>query len=265
MSIPAGPGFAGHRAVITGAGRGIGRGVALDLLARGADVLALARSTRDLEALAREAAGLAAANGDAAGERAGPVGEVTVRSLDVRDGAAVEEIIGGAGADLLITAAGTNVPGPLVDARVEDLGAILDINVTGTLFACRAFGASALAAGHSGAVVTLSSQMGAVGYPGRVAYCASKHAVNGLTKALALEWAPHGIRVNAVAPTFIRTPLTAPMFEDPVFERDVLSRIPLGMIGEVSDVTGAVRFLLSEEARMITGHVLAVDGGWTVQ
>ena len=107
--------------------------------------------------------------------------------------------------------------------------------------------------------------MGVVGYPGRVAYCASKHAVNGLTKALALEWAPHRIRVNAVAPTFIRTPFTEPMFANAAFEREVIDRIPLGRIGEVGDVTGAIRFLLSEEAALITGHILAIDGGWTVQ
>jgi NAD(P)-dependent dehydrogenase (short-subunit alcohol dehydrogenase family) len=107
--------------------------------------------------------------------------------------------------------------------------------------------------------------MGVVGYSGRAAYCASKHAVNGMTKALALEWAPRGIRVNAVAPTFVRTPLTAPMFDDPTFEQEVLARIPLGIIGEVRDVASAVRYLLSDAARMVTGHVLAVDGGWTAQ
>jgi NAD(P)-dependent dehydrogenase (short-subunit alcohol dehydrogenase family) len=262
MSAVGEPSFAGHRAVITGAGRGIGRAIALDLLARGADVLAIARSGSDLESLADEGRHVRAGAQTKSGMSSG---RIETAAVDVRDAPGLEEAIGSAGADLLITAAGTNVPGPLVEAKLEDLSAILDINVTGTLLACRAFGRAALAAGRAGAVVTMSSQMGVVGYPGRVAYCASKHAVNGLTKALALEWARSGIRVNAVAPTFVRTPLTAPMFEDPLFEQDVLARIPLGVIGEVQDVTGAVRFLLSSEARMITGHVLAVDGGWTVQ
>jgi NAD(P)-dependent dehydrogenase (short-subunit alcohol dehydrogenase family) len=236
--------LSGRRAVVTGAGRGIGRAITLDLAGAGVSVLAIARSEPDLRALAEEAG-------------------VEVQAADVRDAAAMERIVGSAEADLLVTAAGWNRPGPVTEVALEDLQAILEINVTGTLLACRAFGTAALAAGRTGAVVTISSQMGAVGYPGRVAYCASKHAVNGMTKALALEWAPAGIRVNAVAPTFIRTPLTEPFFEDPAFTADVLRRIPLGRIGEVGEVSGAVRFLLSEDASMITGHVLAVDGGWT--
>jgi NAD(P)-dependent dehydrogenase (short-subunit alcohol dehydrogenase family) len=236
--------LSGRRAVVTGAGRGIGRAITLDLAGAGVSVLAIARSEPDLRALAEEAG-------------------VEVQAADVRDAAAMERIVGSAEADLLVTAAGWNRPGPVTEVALEDLQAILEINVTGTLLACRAFGAAALAAGRTGAVVTISSQMGAVGYPGRVAYCASKHAVNGMTKALALEWAPAGIRVNSVAPTFIRTPLTEPFFEDPAFTADVLGRIPLGRIGEVGEVSGAVRFLLSEDASMITGHVLAVDGGWT--
>ena len=104
--------------------------------------------------------------------------------------------------------------------------------------------------------------MGSVGYPGRAAYCASKHAVNGLTKALAVEWAPHRITVNAVAPTFIDTPLTAPMFEDEAFRQEVLRRIPMGRIGEVGEVSAAVCFLASPAASLITGQVLLVDGGW---
>jgi 2-deoxy-D-gluconate 3-dehydrogenase len=111
--------------------------------------------------------------------------------------------------------------------------------------------------------VNLSSQMGAVGYPGRAAYCASKHAVNGLTKALAVEWAPAGITVNAVAPTFVETPLTAPMLADDAFREDVLRRIPLGRVGTVEEIADAVVFLASDSASLITGEILAVDGGWT--
>lgn len=243
--------FPGRRAVVTGAGRGIGRSAALALAAAGATVTAIARSERDLEELvatAREEGGIVHAN-----------------AADVRDASALESIVEHADADLLVTAAGINRPGSLTELPLEELTAVLDINVKGTLLVCRAFGRASIAARRGGAVVTVSSQMGAVGYPGRAAYCASKHAVNGITKALALEWAPHGIRVNAVAPTFVRTPFTAGMFADPEFEQEVLARIPLRRIGAVSDVTGSICFLLSEEASLITGHVLAIDGGWTAQ
>src|SRR5581483_2270511 len=167
--------------------------------------------------------------------------------------------------DMLVTAAGVNRPGAITDLPLDDLLAVLEINIAGTLIVCREFGRRLIRAATPGAVVTVSSQMGVVGYPGRSAYCASKHAINGLTKALALEWAQHQIRVNAIAPTFIHTSLTAPMFEDPAFREEVLSHIPLQRIGETEDIVGAVRFLLSDEASLITGHVLAIDGGWTAQ
>ena len=243
--------LSGSRAIITGAGRGIGRAIAIALASEGVTVTAIARTQDDLDQLVDDT-------------REHP-GTIVPRAGDVLDADFLDEVVADAEAGLLVTAAGTNRPGPITDLRESELRSILDVNVLGTLLTCRSFGAHALNNGRSGSVVTISSQMGVVGYPGRVAYCASKHAVNGMTKALALEWAPHGIRVNAVAPTFVRTPLTAPMLADPEFEREVLSRIPLGRVGEVSEVVGAVRFLLSDDATLITGHVLAVDGGWTAQ
>jgi NAD(P)-dependent dehydrogenase (short-subunit alcohol dehydrogenase family) len=243
--------FVGQRAIVTGAGRGIGRGAALALAKAGADVTAVARTERELEALADEARSL--------------TGGVKIEPADVRDTRALERIFDMTAPSLLVTAAGINRPGPITEVPIEHVREVLEINIHGTLNACRAFGRSAIGTGRPGAVVTLSSQMGAVGYAGRVAYCASKHAVNGLTKALAIEWAEHRIRVNAVAPTFVRTALTNPMLADPEFEREVLERIPLGRVGEVRDVTGSICFLLSPEAALITGHILAVDGGWTAQ
>ena len=154
------------------------------------------------------------------------------------------------------------MPGPSDELPLSAWDLVLDTNLRGTFLACRAFGRLLLDAERSGSIVTISSQMGSVGYPGRAAYCASKHAVNGLTKALAVEWAARGITVNAVAPTFIRTPMTEPMLADEAFRADVLRRLPIGRIAEVEDVAAAVLYLVSDGARMVTGHVLAVDGGW---
>jgi NAD(P)-dependent dehydrogenase (short-subunit alcohol dehydrogenase family) len=164
---------------------------------------------------------------------------------------------------ILVTAAGLNRTGPAERYATADWDRLMDVNVRGTFLACRAFGRRLMARGARGRIVTMSSQMGAVGYPGRAAYCATKHAVNGLTKALAVEWAPHGIAVNAVAPTFVRTRMTEAMLADPAFAADLAGRLPTGRLAEVGDVAAAVLFLASDRAEAITGHVLAVDGGWT--
>ena len=139
----------------------------------------------------------------------------------------------------------------------------ITLNLRGTYLTCRAFAAAVEARGRGGRIVAISSQMGEVGFPGRAAYCASKHAVNGLVRALAVEWAPAGILVNAVAPTFVETPLTRPMLEDEAFRAEVLRRLPIGRIGTPSDVVGAVVYLASDQAALVTGHILDVDGGWT--
>jgi NAD(P)-dependent dehydrogenase (short-subunit alcohol dehydrogenase family) len=138
------------------------------------------------------------------------------------------------------------------------------INVRATFLACRAVGDSLLRRGVPGSIVTLSSQMGSVGYPGRAAYCATKHAVEGLTRALAVEWARSGVRVNAVAPTFVETPLTAGFLEDPAFREEILERrLPTGRLASVEDVAHAVRYLACDASGSVTGHTLKVDGGWT--
>ncbi|QEC46133.1 SDR family oxidoreductase [Baekduia soli] len=244
----------GRHALVTGAGRGLGRACALALARAGADVTALSRTDSDLASLAAEAA-------------EGPGGRVWPHAADAGDERAVVEAVAAAEAraplSILLASAGTNRPGPTVDVTLEDFDAIMSLNVRAAFVACREVGRLLLEHGRPGRIVLMSSQMGSVGYPGRAVYCASKHAVDGLTKALAVEWAPSGITVNAVAPTFIRTPLTEPMLADDAFRADVLRRIPAGRIGEVSDVAGAVLYLVSDGAAMVTGHVLAVDGGWT--
>jgi len=162
-----------------------------------------------------------------------------------------------------VTAAGLNRPGPTLEQALDDFDLIVDTNLRGTYLTCRAFAATVVGRRHSARIVAISSQMGEVGYPGRVAYCASKHAVNGLVRALAVEWAPLSIAVNAVAPTFIDTPLTRPMLADEAFRAEVLRRLPIGRIGTPADVVGAIVFLASDQASLVTGHILAVDGGWT--
>lgn len=244
--------LAGSHALVTGAGRGIGRACAQALAARGASVTLSARSEDELEQVAGEI--------EAAGGRA------FVHPADVNDPESVVAMVAAANEHgelaILVNSAGLNRPGPTVDTTLADWDLVQDTNVRGTFIVSQEVGRTLLDAGREGRIINISSQMGSVGYPGRAAYCASKHAVNGLTKALGVEWASEGITVNAVAPTFIDTPLTKPMFEDPEFCEDVLRRIPAGRIGSVSDVSSAVTFLASRGAGLITGHILLVDGGW---
>ena len=243
----------GRHAIVTGAGRGIGRATALALAEAGASVTLFSRSEDELVAVADEV------------RERGVRAETCVG--DVRSTADVERLVETAAADdglsICVTAAGLNLPGPTLEQPIDDFDLVVETNLRGTFLTCRAFAAALEARGRGGRIVAISSQMGEVGYPGRAAYCASKHAVNGLVKALAVEWAPAGIMVNAVAPTFVDTPLTRPMFEDETFRADVLRRLPIGRIGTPSDVVGAVVYLASDQAALVTGHVLGVDGGWT--
>jgi NAD(P)-dependent dehydrogenase (short-subunit alcohol dehydrogenase family) len=237
---------------VTGASSGIGRACALALGKAGACVALIGRDQQTLECVASEI--------EATG------GTPFVLPADVTDEVAVEQVVAKTQdhghPSICVNAAGINRTGSTADYSMLDFDLVLNTNLRGTFLVCRAVGRAMLADGRGGRIVNLSSQMGAVGYPGRAAYCASKHAVNGLTKALAVEWADSGISVNAVAPTFIRTPMTIDMLESEDFKRDVLRRIPMGRIGDIEDVVRAVLFLSSPANRLITGHVLHVDGGW---
>jgi NAD(P)-dependent dehydrogenase (short-subunit alcohol dehydrogenase family) len=243
----------GRLAVVTGGGRGLGRGCALALAEAGAAVVVVSRTAADVDAVVAEIA-------DTGGVAHG-------RALDVTDEDAVARLFADCdrlgGASVLVNSAGTNRPGPAAEYAVADWDALFAVNVRATFLTCRAFGAAALDRGDGGAVVNLSSQMGTVGYPGRSAYCATKHAVEGLTKALGVEWAPNGIRVNAVAPTVVLTPLTEKMLADPAFEEEVRRRIPSGRLATVEQVADAVRYLACDASGSVTGTVLRVDGGWT--
>lgn len=243
--------LAGRTALVTGAGRGIGRGCARALAEAGADVVLVSRSPDELEEVAREIRAL--------GRRARPV------ALDVTDAKSVRHLVLELpGLDVAVVSAGANVPEPFLQVSEEHLDALLALNVRAAFVTVQA-AARRMAESGGGSIVLLSSQMGHVGAAGRTVYCTTKHAVEGLTKSAAVELAPRNIRVNAVAPTFVETPMTAPFLADAAFRAEVESRIPLGRLGRVEDVSTGVVFLASDAAALITGTSLLVDGGWTAQ
>ena len=250
MSLPLQQGLEGRVVLVSGAGRGIGRAVALAFAAAGAHTIALARTPADLDALVAESGG-----------RIEPwVADVTQEDCYRRI-----EALGHL--DVLVNNAGTNRPQPMAEVEPATLDGIIDLNIRAVYRVSQAAARVMLRAapGRGGSIIHMSSQMGHVGAARRTVYCMSKHAVEGLTKAMAVELAPAGIRVNSVAPTFIETPLTRPMLEDADFRESVNANIPLGRVGQPEDVVGAVLFLASDAARFITGDSLKVDGGWTAR
>jgi NAD(P)-dependent dehydrogenase (short-subunit alcohol dehydrogenase family) len=237
---------------VTGAGRGIGRGCAIALAEAGAAVMLMARSRSELEETACELRAMGR----------------NVQSIvcDVTDSRQVKEAVDFLEQiDILVNNAGTNVPEPFLEVTEENLDKMLAVNVKGVFLVAQAAARRMVERGEGGSIINISSQMGHVGAPRRTVYCATKHAVEGLTKAMAVELAPHNVRVNSVAPTFVETPMSKPFLEDETFREDTLSRIPLGRLGQVEDVAGAVLFLASPTAGLITGASLLVDGGWTAQ
>lgn len=245
--------LSGKHVVVFGASGGLGQASALRLAGQGATLTLVARSSSGLERVAEALRGHGT--------------DVCVKTGDVTDEQRVAHIVRQAsewrplwGA---VNAAGTNRTGATVDYAMSDFETVVRSSVHGAFVVAQAVGRELIRAGNGGRLVTMSSQMGSVGYPGRAAYCASKHAVNGLTKALAVEWAPERITVNAVAPTFVETPLTANMFLDKSFRDDVHRRLPIGRLGLADEVAACVSFLMSEESSLVTGHILAADGGWT--
>ncbi|KAA0969564.1 SDR family oxidoreductase [Aureimonas fodinaquatilis] len=237
----------GQTALVTGAGRGLGRAIALALAEAGASVVAVARTADDLESLAQEGAG-----------------QIQPLVADVLDTAFYAQIEAMERLDILVNNAGGNKPMPMVDVDDATLDWMLDLNVR-SVFKTAQAAARRMSAQGSGVIINMSSQMGRVGSPRRTVYCLSKHAVEGLTKAMAVELAPSGVRVVSVAPTFVETPMTKTMFSDPEFSRFVLDRIPMGKLATAQDVAAAVVFLASRQAGLITGESLAIDGGWTAQ
>lgn len=245
----------GRRALVTGASRGIGLGGAAALAEAGAHVVLAARSTGDLKDVADA---IRAAGGSA-----------EAMELDVSDIPAVEAAVAAAGPfDILFNNAGVNRPGPMTAMSEQDFDLVMDVNVKGAYFVAKAVAQGMIEANKDqpdkgGAIIHTSSQMGHVGGIDRTVYAASKHAIEGLTKSMAIELAPHKIRVNAICPTFIRTPLTESTLADPERVAWITSKIKLGRYGEIEDIMGAVTFLASDAAALITGASLLIDGGWT--
>ena len=240
----------GLTAVVSGAGRGLGRAVAFALAEAGASAVLVSRTQSELDAVA------------AAIEAGG--GTASTLICDVTDTERVAQTIGALDRiDILVNVAGTNYPEPLAAVTEEHFDRTMALNVKATFMVSQAAAGRMEAGGRGGAIINVSSQMGHVGAPNRTVYCASKHAVEGMTKAMAVELAPKKIRVNSIGPTFILTPLTAPFFEDKDFREDTLRRIPRGEIGHPRDIMGAVVFLASPAAALITGAALVIDGGWT--
>ena len=254
MTLPVTPSFRldGRRAVVTGAGRGIGLAMAAALAEAGAAVTLVARTEAEI------------ADAAAAIRAAGGIADHAV--LDVSDLAAVTDFFARRPAfHVLVNNAGTNRPKPMQEVTEADYDAVLTLNVKSAFFVAQAAARRMIAEGVAGSLIHIGSQMGHVGGPNRSLYCASKWALEGMNKAFALDLAPHGIRSNTIAPTFIETPMTRPFFEDKAFLASVLDKIKLGRLGSVEDLMGAVVFLASDASALMTGTSLIVDGGWTAE
>ncbi|MDP4060347.1 Gluconate 5-dehydrogenase [Rhodobacteraceae bacterium LE17] len=254
MTLPKTPSFRldGKRALVAGASSGIGLACAVALGEAGAEVTLAARRVDTLNALVDEmkAAGLSA----------------SALPLDVSDVADTQAAVAANGPfDILVNSAGLARHSPAADTTEADFDVAADLNVKGAYFLTQAVAKGLLAAGKPGSLINISSQMAHVGGIDRAVYCATKHAVEGFTKSMAIEWGKAGIRINTICPTFILTDLTRPTFEDPEKRAWIEDKIKLGRAGEVEDIMGAVVFLASQASAIVTGTSLLVDGGWTAE
>ena len=250
-TLPRTPSFSlrGKRALVTGASRGLGLAAAAALAQAGAEVCCVARNKEDLEQVAH-----------ACVEQGW---KVSVEALDVLEREGVDRFLSSqASFDVLVNNAGTNVPQPFLEVEEEAYDKIMDLNLRSVFFLSQSV-ARGMRARGGGSIIHVSSQMGRVGGEHRTVYCASKHGIEGLTKAMALDLAQYEIRVNAIAPTFVATVLTRSSLSSEEQRASIVSRIPLGRLGEVEDIMGAVVFLASGASSLVTGSSIAIDGGWT--
>jgi NAD(P)-dependent dehydrogenase (short-subunit alcohol dehydrogenase family) len=242
----------GKRALVTGAGRGIGLAAAQVLAGFGAHVTLVSRSEADIAEAAKSI-------------RDGG-GQADHLTLDVTDIKAVRAAVSAAEPfDILVNNAGTNRPRPFVEVTPDDFDVVAGLNIRAAFFVAQAVACRLIEAGKPGSLINVSSQMGHVGAVNRTVYCTTKFAMEGMTKAIAIELAPHGIRANSLCPTFIETPMTAPFFQNEAFRTSVLSKIKLGRLGTVDDLAGALVLLASDASSLMTGSSLVVDGGWTAE
>ena len=240
----------GLRALVTGASSGIGLGCAVALAEAGADVVLASRNIKALS----EAAEAIIMKGFSA----------ETLQLDISDLVSINTVLKDQKPfDVLVNSAGLGRHTPSLETSAEDFDEVMDVNLKGAYFLTQSIAKALIKAKKPGSLINISSQMGHVGGVDRAVYAASKHAVEGFTKAMAIEWGRHQIRVNTICPTFIRTPLTQSTFDNPERKKWIEEKIKLGRVGEVQDVMGAVVFLASEASSMITGSALMIDGGWT--
>ena len=251
-TLPKTPAFRldGRQALVAGASRGIGLACAVALAEAGAHVICTARGKAELD----ENVALMRAQGLSA--------EALV--LDIADLDALTTALKTIGTlDVFVNSAGIARHSQAIDTKAIDYDAVMNVNVRAAYFASAGAAKLMLDGGKGGSIINISSQMGHVGGIDRAVYAASKHALEGMTKAMAIEWGPHAIRINTICPTFIRTKLTEGTFNNPERKAWIMSKIKLPRVGEVEDIMGAVVFLASDAAAMITGTSLLIDGGWT--
>ena len=254
MNYPKLPSFRldGKRALVTGAGRGIGMGASIALAESGANVTLVSRTEKELKDLTDHI--------NSQGFKA------SYEVLDVNNQDEVSNFINKAEPfDILINNAGTNRPAKLIDTKIEDFDYVMSLNVRSVINLTKLVVKKMLDSNIKGSIINVSSQMGHVGGTNRTTYCSSKFAIEGFTKSLAIELGPDGIRVNAICPTFIQTPMTEPFLKDEDFKKATIGMIPIGRLGKVTDLMGPFVFLASEASSLMTGSSILVDGGWTAR
>ena len=254
MNYPKLPSFRldGKRALVTGAGRGIGMGASIALAESGANVTLVSRTEKELK--------------DITDHINNQGFKASYEVLDVNNVDEVSNFINNAEPfDILINNAGTNRPAKLIDTKIEDFDYVMSLNVRSVINLTKLVVKKMLDSNIKGSIINVSSQMGHVGGTNRTTYCSSKFAIEGFTKSLAIELGPDGIRVNAICPTFIQTPMTEPFLKDEDFKKATIGMIPIGRLGKVTDLMGPFVFLASEASSLMTGSSMLVDGGWTAR